>query len=701
MPLGERGAHLAALWGLAVVAPLLHVLGFHPQIFATRGWSAAAIVLFTLVLSVVAPLALLGFEWLVGLVSEALAWALHLAVVSVLVAAIVLQVLTLDAVLTASVLALSVSMGAVLAYARSRATRSLLVVLSPAPVVFAVLFLVFSDVSDLVFSHRADVQAETGAARAPIVLVVFDELPVSSLMDGAGGVDARRFPNFARLARDATWYRNTASVDQDTPYALPAILDARLPRRERLPVAADHPRNIFTLLSGRYELHVREEATALCPPALCPSALRNALDTPSGSLVGEAGLVYAHQVLPDSLERDVPAVTEAWRRVVATADPAAAVTETRHTPREGKRHRYLRVHGNLARGRPRRFERFVTAIDASAHPQLHLVHTLLPHVPFQYLPSGRFYRTSPKNALPGLDGRPGYGVRFLVEQSYQRHLLQLQATDRLLGDLLDRLREVGVYDRALVAVVADHGISFRLGHDRRLVRAANVEDIAPVPFFVKAPGQRRGRISDKPLRTIDVLPTVADLIDLRIPWPVDGRSALRSTVAAQRHRRIIAKKFRHSYLVDAPSFASDRRAALERKKKLFGSGLYRLGPRPGLLGRRLEAMHPLPRGEEHALIAGSERFRSVDPSTGFLPTHVVGRISGSRRRSRRIVALAVNGRIGATGLTFRLRGTKEEQFSLLMPERALRPGDNRVELAVVAGNRLRRLGGSRRSQRPN
>jgi hypothetical protein len=176
---------------------------------------------------------------------------------------------------------------------------------------------------------------------------------------------------------------------------------------------------------------------------------------------------------------------------------------------------------------------------------------------------------------------------------------------------------------------------------------------------------------------------------------VDGRSALRSTVAAQRHRRIIAKKFRHSYLVDTPSFASDRGAALARKEKLFGSGVYRLGPRPDLLGRRLEGMHALPRGQEHALIAGAERYRNVEPSTGFLPTHVVGRISGARRRSRRIVALAVNGRIAATGLTFRLRGSKDEQFSLLMPERALRPGENRLELALVAAHRLRRLGGSR------
>ena len=88
--LAQRGAHIAALWGLAVVAPLLHLLGFHPEVFATRDWSPGAIVLFTLALTVAAPLALLGLEWLAGLFSEALGWALHLVILGALVAAIAL-----------------------------------------------------------------------------------------------------------------------------------------------------------------------------------------------------------------------------------------------------------------------------------------------------------------------------------------------------------------------------------------------------------------------------------------------------------------------------------------------------------------------------------------------------------------------------------------------------------------------------------
>jgi hypothetical protein len=687
----QRSADVAALWGFAVVAPLLHLLGGRPEFFAARGTPSADIVALALAIALVPPLALVALEWLAGLLRRAPAAGLHIAYVAVLAGAVALQVTSPGGWLLASALALIAGAAAALCYARTSFARSLLRVLSPAPVVFVAIFLLFSDVSPLVLDGAEGAEAADAGAHAPVVLVIFDELPVHSLMTAGGGIDARRYPNFARLAGDSTWYRDTASVDQDTPYAAPAILDGRLPRQERLPVAADHPENIFSLLGGTYELHVREDATTLCAPVLCAAGAREGFGERMRSLSSDAARIYAHLVLPDRVERELPAVGRTWRRFDALGETRSIVADTRRTRRETKRHRYRRLHANLAGGRPRRFEEFMDGIDGGARPRLHLIHVLLPHVPLQYLPSGRRYRRSPREALPGLDGRPGYGVRFLIRQSYERHLLQLQATDRLLGRLLDRLREVGIYDRALVAVVADHGISFRLGHDRRLVRAANVEDIAPVPFFVKAPGQHRPRISDKPLRTVDVLPTLADLIGVEIPWRIDGRSARAPTIAAQRHRRIIAKKFRHVYSVDTPTYRREVRSALARKLRLFGADTYGFGPRSELLGRRPAELRVQPPGRERALVARPDLYRDVEPDTGFVPTHLVGRLASGRRGGGRVLAVAVNGVIAATGRTFTLEGAASEQFSLMIPERALRRGRNRVRLYLVSGDTLQRL----------
>ena len=257
------------LWALAVAQPLFHLLGRNPEFFATRGSPPREIVAFALVVTFAAPLAVLALEWAADRVGESVGWGVHLVCVALLIGAIALQAISQAGTLPALVLAVALGAAGAVAYVRLSAARSLLTVLGPAPLVFLALFLLVSDVSDLVFPGSADVQAAHVRATAPVVLVIFDEFPVHSLMGADGRIDKRLYPNFARLAADATWYRNTASVDQDTPYAVPAILDGRLPRQERLPVAADHPQNIFSLFGTRYELHVREDATALCAPTLC------------------------------------------------------------------------------------------------------------------------------------------------------------------------------------------------------------------------------------------------------------------------------------------------------------------------------------------------------------------------------------------------------------------------------------------------
>jgi hypothetical protein len=670
---------------------MLELLGDRPEFFTARGATGRDIVAFAIVAALVPPILMLALELLAGLASASLAWALQLAYVAALVAVIVLQLLPFEAWLPALGLALAAGAGFAVGYARSRRTRSTLAVLAPVPLVLLAVFVLLSDVAPLVTGAEAEA---AGVPTTPIVLVIFDEFPVQSLMAADGRIDAVRYPNFARLARDSTWYRNTASVDQDTPYAVPAILDGRLPRRDRLPVAADHPRNLFTLLAGRYELHVREDATAMCAPRVCAPLPEPGAGGRMGSLWRDAGLVWAHGVLPERLKRVVPAVERQWDRLEDIADPDAAVATTARVPRESKPHRFVRLHTNLARGRVPRFDGFVRDIEGGSQPRLHLIHILLPHVPYQFLPTGSRYRRTPIEAIPGLDTRPGYGVPFLTAQSYQRHLLQVGATDRLLGHLLDRLERIGLYDRAAVAVVADHGISFRLGHDHRLVRAANVEDIAPVPFFMKAPGQRRGRISDKPLRTIDVLPTLADVAGFSIPWPVDGRSALRSTSDAQRHRVIVSKRFRHVYSVDTPGYARRRAAALRRKLRLFGHSVELYGPRRDLVGRRVARLDVRPAGES-AHVVDADEYDEVAPASGFVPAHVVGRIEAGRLGGGRVVAAALNGTIAATGRTFTLAGDDDEQFSLLLPERDFRAGANRLQLLLLGGtpgaSRLYRL----------
>ena len=64
-------------------------------------------------------------------------------------------------------------------------------------------------------------------------------------------------------------------------------------------------------------------------------------------------------------------------------------------------------------------------------------------------------------------------------------------------------------------------VSFSEGRDD-LVSKANVADIASVPMFVKYPGGARRGVDDRFARTVDLIPTIADVLGIGCLWKVDG-----------------------------------------------------------------------------------------------------------------------------------------------------------------------------------
>lgn len=169
------------------------------------------------------------------------------------------------------------------------------------------------------------------------------------------------------------------------------------------------------------------------------------------------------------------------------------------------------------------FDRYVADIERGEKPTLHLIHTMLPHSPWRYLPDGRSYTND--EARPGMERGRWLADEWRVAHNYQRHLVQTQMVDHLLGTLLDRLEAQGLYDDAVIVVMADHGISFTPETSLRVLAPETFGEIGAVPFFVKLPGQDGGAVSDAPLELVDVLPTILDAMGGE-PLPgLDGRSA--------------------------------------------------------------------------------------------------------------------------------------------------------------------------------
>ena len=65
------------------------------------------------------------------------------------------------------------------------------------------------------------------ATRWPVVVLVLDELPVQSLMNAEGNIDDSRFPGFASLLDDFTWFRNTATMHHRTAKDVADVVTGR------------------------------------------------------------------------------------------------------------------------------------------------------------------------------------------------------------------------------------------------------------------------------------------------------------------------------------------------------------------------------------------------------------------------------------------------------------------------------------------
>ena len=60
-------------------------------------------------------------------------------------------------------------------------------------------------------------------------MVVFDEFPLTSLLDEHYQIDSVRYPHFAALAEQSTWFRNATTVSGDTVVAVPSLLTGQYP----------------------------------------------------------------------------------------------------------------------------------------------------------------------------------------------------------------------------------------------------------------------------------------------------------------------------------------------------------------------------------------------------------------------------------------------------------------------------------------
>ena len=253
-------------------------------------------------------------------------------------------------------------------------------------------------------------------------------------------------------------------------------------------------------------------------------------------------------------------------------------------------------------------------------------------------------------------------------------MLQVGLVDTLLGQLIAHLKSADLYEKSLIVITADHGVSFRPHDNRRAITKTNFADVMTVPLFVKAPFQQRGDILDHNVETIDILPTIASILEIELPWSVDGGSAFSS------EPRIRTEKASSgSTPIAIDRFDTAVRAAVRRQARLFppDSPVLPKAAPPGLMGQRIQDL-PLSEDAQLAItIDQSARLAQVNLEAQFLPTHITGALHSEEFR---FIVLALNGTVRAVTQpwSFAVKG-KYGRWSALLDPQFFQPGANTIE----------------------
>lgn len=686
--------HIFLLFNVAVAVPLYTVLAEGGEFFLAHSFSAWYLVLFAVGFSVGAPLAIV---LVVGSVRYLGARIFATSVLWVLAALIFLFVLMPLSKLglgasAALLVSLVVSFGLCAAYVRSKDFRSVLTALAWIALVFPLYFLFGTPIRALIFPSGAtqvDARAQMSIERddVPVFLLVFDEFSSVAIVDERGLIDAGNFPNFDRLANSAYWFRNATTNSTPTELAIPTILTGRLPEKGRLPILDQYPVNIFNLLAPRYEVIAFEETSQLCAQEICGAISRSPELWP---FMFDLAIVYAHTVTPDELGEHLPTIAGRWAGFAdERTDPEADATpgQGEQPPKRiGPRHKSLQA--------KRRFEQFVALIDEQAEGRLHFIHTLLPHVPYVFLPDGRLY-----TLYEGMDNLPGWRKgrwapdEALVKQGYQRALLQTQFVDRLIGLFLDRLQELEIFQDALIVVTADHGVNFMPRAGRRGFGPSTQATGLAVPLFVKLPGQERGEISDRNVQTIDILPTILSILGEVERGVFYGTDAFGAPSAEPPNKTVL--RWTGEKVEIEADMTPRIRAAAQEKIDLFESvdgtpDHYRLAPFGAYIGRRLgrfsmAGSQKASAQEIKVILESSGAMQAVDPTSEFIPAYLQGRIDGNfDALGAKYLAIAMDDRIAAIAPIFR-KG-KQVRFSGIVHPKYFRKGVNQPSFFAMAGN---------------
>ena len=654
---------------MAIAQPILDLYGKNPTVFSAAKLSSFEVALFVSIIVLLPAVLATGVDRLTRFFGPKVNESARLWIIagfSLLLGIAVARWVGVDGNVGAFGLGFVFAAVLPIAYDKRKAVREWsrwLSILAVAVAVSAVLQL-----QPILFqSDGPTSDAVVGNKDVSVLNIVFDEFPLYSLLSDDGTINSERYPGFAALANESTWYRNNVAESNFTHQAVPAILASAVPQQEGGPFLTQYPKNIFTLFAGKTSVGGIEPVTSLCPKSVCkgPDEVTALFEfSRFRNFMRDAGYVYGQRVLPPLLRRYVPSIEGTWGGFGAVANKFKEQFDLGA----------LSQVDAMAIG--------TQALVDDSEQRVQVVHALVPHAPWRITPDNRVAPLSPSISTSNPESEDG------VRDTYQTFLYQVAAADNVIVDVMSQLKKSGKWDNTMLVVTADHGISFVPTLPQRhtdFTEKETVGDIYRIPTFIKYPKQTSGVVSDCAMSNLDLLPTIIETTGTKTSWTFGGKSVAQSC-PTNRVREVVSATGETTVM--SGGFEEVRNRLSYYSEMVSNKGPNRrvaaIGSSAELIGRPI-ASNVMNSEVATWKVNQKNKFKKVGDQRGAkVPSLVTGTISLSAP-----VDIGTEGIIAidgvAAGVVGELSGARDVvPYTAILDYTLLTPGDHTVELFVRA-----------------
>ncbi|MFA5198859.1 MAG: sulfatase [Candidatus Omnitrophota bacterium] len=99
----------------------------------------------------------------------------------------------------------------------------------------------------------------------------------------------------------------------------------------------------------------------------------------------------------------------------------------------------------------------------------------------------------------------------------------LEYDQEVIGPVIKKLKELGIYNKTLIIICSDHGEEFYehggFGHGTTFY-----DEVTRVPLIVRVPWVKGGKRGKEFTQTVDIMPTILDLLEIPVPHQAQGKS---------------------------------------------------------------------------------------------------------------------------------------------------------------------------------